>query len=149
MKRMIGTTLIEAMISMLILTGGMLAIARLQGEIAASNTLAKQRTEAGILAQDLIEQYRNFGRVEATAGYTDYASIGSGSDAVEGINATYNRMWTVAEDISPGFKTVTVTIMWVGATRVNQQISISTVIGGHDPANIANFDNSIPAPKTP
>lgn len=135
-----GTTLIEAVVALLILSVGFVGVAMLQGQLAASNTLAKQRSEAATIAQDLIEEYRSFGELTTTAGYTAYSDIASGNDTVSGVNASYTRTWAVVENVNPNYKTVTVTVSWTGATRDAQSLSLSTIIAGSDPVDVANYE---------
>lgn len=146
MNFMKGTSLIEAVVALLILSGGMVAVARLQAELISGNTLSKQRTEATNIAQDLIEEYRSFGEVSTTAGFTAYEDISSGADSFNGVNATYTRAWTVTENTNPNFKTINITVSWVGASRQNEQISVSTIVGGEDPGNISNYSSSNGSP---
>ena len=140
MRRFIeGTTLLEAMVSMIILSVGLVAIARMQAEVLASNNLAKQRTEAATLAQDVIEEFKDYGQVDTTSGYSAYQDITSGTNSVTGVNATYTLTWTVTENIEPNYKTVDVNVTWTGGTRQAESITLSTIIASQNPGSIASM----------
>ena len=59
-----GFTLIEALIALLVLSFGMLAIAGFQVTLTRNSDLAKQRTEATRLAQQKVESLRSYGQVD-------------------------------------------------------------------------------------
>ena len=54
-----GFALIEVLIAMVIISVGLLSLAKFQSNIMRSNLLAKERTKAVIFAQDGIEVYRS------------------------------------------------------------------------------------------
>ena len=58
-----GFTILEALIALLVLSFGMLAIAGFQTTLSRSADLAKQRTEAMRLAQQKMEILRAYGQV--------------------------------------------------------------------------------------
>jgi len=63
-----GVGLIEALIAFLVLSLGMLAIARVQSDMRAHAELARQRTEAVRIAQQDIETLRAYSVLTSTAG---------------------------------------------------------------------------------
>lgn len=139
-----GTTIIEALVALLVLAVGLVGLAYLQAELTANNTLSKQRTEAAVLAQDILENHRSFGELELTPGFSSYEDIATGADTVMGANANYARSWSVIDGIDGKYKTVTVTVSWSGAMRENTSVSLSTVIARHDPKLTASHDNALP-----
>jgi Tfp pilus assembly protein PilV len=58
-RQQIGTTLVEALVALLVMALGMLAVLGLQGHLRASGEQAKQRTEAGRLLVDEVERLRS------------------------------------------------------------------------------------------
>ena len=102
-----GFTLLEALIALLVLSFGMLAIAGFQATLSRNSDLAKQRTEALRLAQQKMERLRAFGQVatDPTTGaghkfnYTDDV-VSSTTPEVIISNATFSRTWTVAANAS-------------------------------------------------
>ena len=76
---------------MAVLSVGLAAMAKFQGTLLQSSTLAKNRTIAINLAQDKIETLRS----------SDFALLNSGADVIdasiqESISERYNRVWTVS-----------------------------------------------------
>jgi type IV pilus modification protein PilV len=84
-----GFSLIEALIAMLVLAFGMLAIASFQTTLSRNSDIAKQRAEATRLAQERIEELRSF------ASFAGYAALAAGSDTLTGVsNTTFARAWS-------------------------------------------------------
>ena len=78
-----GFTLVEALIALLVLAFGMLAVAGLQTTLAHNADVARQRTEATRLAQARVEALRAYQQVGAASGAASYADIVGGSDTPE------------------------------------------------------------------
>lgn len=57
-RRAAGFTLIESMVALLIVTGGLFGLLKTQTMLARNADLARQRTEAVRLAQERIEALR-------------------------------------------------------------------------------------------
>ena len=147
-----GFTLIEILISTLILAVGLLTLARMQVAAMNGNLTGNQMTVATTLAQDQIEELRVLGYTDATL--TDAIAGNNGTlmkpanpasfdhaDANNPINeqggATglrrYRRFWNIADDTpTTGVKTVVVFVYW-GGIQANglprHRIAIPTVIG--------------------
>ena len=107
-----GFTLIEVMIALVILAGGLLALMTLQIVSIRANAFSSEMTYAGMLAQRRLEQIRN----------TAYASItpGTVTDIVPASDATKGMPYIVetkVDDNTPAtdMKTVTLTIKWTGS----------------------------------
>ena len=69
-----GIFLIEALVALLVMAVGLVALVKFEATLAASGSVAKQRTEATMLAQREIETLRGF--VDLTA-YDAYFTAGS------------------------------------------------------------------------
>ena len=67
-----GIGLIEALLAFLVLSLGMLAIARLQSDLRSNAELARQRSEAVRIAQQEIETLRAYSVLTASAGARSY-----------------------------------------------------------------------------
>ncbi len=113
--RQCGTTLIEALVAFLVLSVGMLTIARMQTQLRAGSDLARQRSEAVRLAQEDIESLRAFAVLAASAGARSYEGLGNGSRTVDAASgyATPTRYLVAREIGSLGAlhtKTASVTV---------------------------------------
>lgn len=119
-----GFTLLEVMITTLILAIGLLGLAGLQIIAIKGNSFGQQMSLASTLAQNQLEQLRE----------TAYSSLSDGSsdgfdmyiDEANGV--TYNRAWHAVTDVThPDWLTLNVTINWTGPTTGNT-ITLSTIV---------------------
>jgi Tfp pilus assembly protein PilV len=124
-KGNIGSTLVEALISVSIVSVGALGLVNLQGNMIRNRVEADQSNEARILAKAKIEELRNYG-TEA-----EYNAIQSGQDdaPITGTTASYTRSWAVTDFSSPDYKTVAVTVSWSDRNGTDQQLIINSDIG--------------------
>jgi len=127
-RRQRGIGLLDALIAFLVLSLGMLAIARVQGQMRLNAEVARQRSEAVRLAQEDMESMRAFG-VLASETHTLDASAG---------HAT-NTAYRVVRQIEPAAaalpaKTARITVGWADRQGGAQQIALASVIAGNAPA---------------
>jgi hypothetical protein len=98
-----GTTLLEVLIAILILTTGVVSIVRVCSLAIASNLVARQRTVATILAGQKLEQLRTIDALGVSAaggslaqddpGFADY--IDATGAIVSAAHAVYTRRWSI------------------------------------------------------
>jgi len=141
-----GFTLIEALIALLIVSFGMLAIAGFQITLSFNADVAKQRSEALRLAQQKIEQYRSF---QQTTGdghpgtVFDYADdvITETGEAITGYtsNTTFTRNTTVTGAAADARKWVNVQVTWPDRLGATQSVNLQTVISRSDPNDIGTL----------
>ncbi|MDP2644853.1 MAG: prepilin-type N-terminal cleavage/methylation domain-containing protein [Desulfobacterales bacterium] len=94
-----GFTLLEVLITMVILAVALLGMATLTGSIINQNQYAGQVSAATALAQDKIEELKNL----------SYSSLTSSSDT----DTIYTRTWTVTVDTpTSGMSSIAVTVSW-------------------------------------
>lgn len=149
-----GFTLLEALIALAISGFGLIAVARLQIGLQAESDLAKQLSEATFLGQRRIEELRAFQQVTAAtagqlaAGGWGYGNIASGSQTVAGTNASYTVSWRVSDAAaSVPYKNGLVNVAWTDRRGNAQVASLSTMIGGNDPASSLGL--TVPPSGTP
>jgi len=131
-----GFTLIEALLAMLVMAFGMLAIAAMQGNLSRASDTAKQRTEATRLAQQKMEELRSFERLLSASGKFAYADLANGSDATRTIgNMSFGRAWTVSGTVDDQYRTVTVSVNWVDRAGQAQTLALASVVSKSDPAD--------------
>ena len=120
-KRSYGVGLVDVLIAVVIISGGLVAMGRLQGASATSSAVASQQSEAGFIAQKVIEDLRAKSWTSIVPGnYTLQPQIGR--------SATYDINYTVTESISggPKFKTVVATVSWNDSSNQLQRSTITT-----------------------
>ncbi len=135
-QRQRGTTLLEALIAFLVLSLGMLAIARLQTQLRSSSDVARQRSEAVRIAQHDLESMRDFSVLAGTSGSRSYEGIDSLERSVDAVDGTAN--YRIARRIGttgmPGAKTISVVVAWSDRSGTAQQVELGSIIAAADPA---------------
>lgn len=136
MARQRGFALLEALIAALLVAVGAIALIWLQGEMRFNADAARQRTEAARLAQADIEQLRAFVAVGADAGSPAWSEIED--DALDVTPSASPTRYTLTRSVQTnailGLKTIEVTLRWNDRRGQAQQLSLDTLIAGHDPA---------------
>jgi type II secretory pathway pseudopilin PulG len=145
-RRQTGFTLVEALIALLVMAFGMLAIAGLQVTMSRNSDLAKQRSEAVRLAQLKIEELRSFDGLAAGSGtwtYTDNVvsnPVGTPEVITAGSNTTFTRAWSVlrsdgvtAATGSDLEKWINVSVVWDDRVGQSQRVTLNSVIARNDP----------------
>lgn len=130
-----GSALVSAMVSAVVVSVGILGLAKLGSSTNYRVNHAKQQAEATLYAENLLEQFRTYESVETAQDKVAYADIASNYDAVSGLNAAYTRTWSVSEDTTNGVKTVSVTVGWTDAKRQSNSVTLSSNIAQADPSN--------------
>ncbi len=143
-----GFSLIEALIALLVLSFGMLAIAGFQVTLSRSSDLAKQRSEAVRLAQQKMESLRAYGRVDpppigspAVVNYTNDVVSGPpvGFPDVTTTNADFTRTWTVTANATNTEKWINVQVAWTDRTGQAQTVQLLSVISKFDPQDVGTL----------
>lgn len=142
-----GFTLIEALVALLVLSFGMLAIAGFQVTLTRNSDLAKQRTEATRLAQQKMESLRSYGQVDTytlsphIVNYTDDVVSGPpvGSPDVITTNAAFDRTWTVTANAANTEKWINVQVAWTDRSGQAQRVQLLSVISKFDPRSIGTL----------
>ena len=92
-----GIFLIEAMIALLVLAVGLVAVVKFESTLAAGASVAKQRTEATMLAQREIENLRAFVNLAAYDTYFAAGSPATLTRSASGENASYTITATLVD----------------------------------------------------
>lgn len=151
-----GFSLLEVLITLVVLGAGLISLAKFQGTVLQDNDIAKARSVAVQLAEQKIEELRSFRVLTDAEGARSYQSIATNAagESIEHPNVTYARAWTVASfcfparnaaaapadancrrPTIPDFKNVTVRVAWLDTDGVQQNVSLVTSIAALDPAN--------------
>jgi Tfp pilus assembly protein PilV len=109
-----GVGLIEVLITLVIIAGGVMALSRLQGVLLTSAASSRQQSDASFIAQSEIEKLRalEWGPTFPTDGT-------SATTTVPGVTTTYSVQYNITTSTGPAgsmeFKTVQVTVTWTDA----------------------------------
>jgi prepilin-type N-terminal cleavage/methylation domain-containing protein len=120
MKRRItskGFTIIEVLISLIVLSISLLALAGLMVTTTRNNSFGGNMTEAATFAQDRLENFRAMSWQAIPTGADSDVKTGS-----TGIN--YARNWNVVQN--GNLKTISVTINWNDQT--SHQVTLLSVV---------------------
>jgi type IV pilus modification protein PilV len=119
-----GFTLLEVMITVVILVIGLLGLAGLQIMAIKGNSFGQQMSVASTLAQNQLEQLRRISYDSLSDGSSD--GNDQYTDAANGV--TYNRQWAAVTDVShPDWLTLNVTVSWTGPTA-GRAVTLSTIV---------------------
>ncbi|AYO08473.1 prepilin-type N-terminal cleavage/methylation domain-containing protein [Vibrio campbellii] len=122
-----GFSLIEVLISFLLLGIGALGLTKLQIYMERESDYAIQSVEALRLAENQLEWFRTRGAsdVLSTISTASFAAIATGSSAT----GSYIVEWEVpAATISGSLKTITITSSWKDRMGETQSIELKTMI---------------------
>ena len=139
-----GFATIEALVAMLIMSFGMLALVSMQNTFSLTADAAKLRSEATRLAQQKLDELRAFEQVVAGTGKFSFNAnvISSTSNTQETLtpvsNTTFLRSWTVTPNSTGTYKSINVTMAWADR-QGNQSLSLASVISRSDPSEIGTL----------
>lgn len=148
-----GFSMLEALIALLVVAFGLLALTGVNMKLARAEDVARQRGEATRLAQEKIEQLRGYTQITAAAGVSSWDGQASGSDTVGdsadyATNTTFTRSWTLQGSSSDPMRNVQVSVAWNDRGNQAQTLQIASVIAKADPADVGSLGVPLPAGTT-
>lgn len=134
-RRQRGISLVEALVALIVMSFGTLAVLGVQATLRINGDIAKQRAEAVRIGQAYMERWRGFEALSGVAeGIVYYDDIDDDADEVAGLNATYAVTLTVPpESTDPRFKTVLVEVAWTDRAGQDQRIRLASNLFGVAP----------------
>jgi type IV pilus modification protein PilV len=156
-----GMSLLEALVALVVMSFGMLALAAMQLNLSRNADVAKQRTEAMRLAQERVENMRSFTGISSGAvNWNGLDSLGR-TFAFANTNATFAIDSSMSGADTDPMRAATVTVRWldragdnsqingvaadgVTAFNFNQQVTLSTIISQTDPRDLGIVGNPLP-----
>jgi len=135
-----GVTLVEALVALLIMAFGMVAMVGLQGNMRRSADVAKQRSEAVRLAQRELETLRAYSVLEPPdppqAGVRSYAQILDPDDARAtdtSSNTSFGLTRSATDPDDQGLASVAVRVDWMDRANGASFVLLSSLIARADP----------------
>ncbi len=142
-RRQRGFTLIEALIALLVMAFGMLALAGMQVQLSRNGDFAKQRAEALRLAQDRMERLRAYDGI--ATGTIQWNNLPVGAETFAGnTNTTFTVSAALAGTTADTQRPLTVTVTWPDRTGVTQTLALSSVVAKTDPIDLGLVSNPLP-----
>ena len=128
-----GSSLVEALVTFLVLSLGMIAIAWLQGHLRMVADVPRQRSEAVRLAQQGMETLRGFATLVAAGTTRSFDVIESTSRVVDAGTA-YRIDRQINATTLPHAKAASITVGWTDRSGSARQVALHSIIAGSDPA---------------
>lgn len=129
-----GISLLETLITMAVLSFGLVAMVKMQTYLIGHSSLAKQHAEAITLAQKQIEELRDFQQITSANAIKAYNDITDGAQNISISSTDFAMNWTVTTNTNPDHKIVAVTINWTDHHNDNQNVTLTSIISKMDPA---------------
>jgi Tfp pilus assembly protein PilV len=132
-----GASLVEALLAFLVLSLGLVGIAKLHGQLRLTADLARQRSEALRFAQTDIESLRAFTTLASDPSGHGYADIvGHAASPAASSAWPSNTSFEIARDVhaADGYRSAALTVRWLDRTGQAQQVKLQSVIAGTPPA---------------
>lgn len=134
-----GSSLIEALIGLLVVAIGMLGSAHWQLHLRLAVDLARQQSEAVRVAQTELESLRAFTSSAINAGSPNFATISSArsTSGVSGGGGTVFQVTrAVRDNPAPTLKELVVAVDWADRGGVQHEIRVASALAGQAPAVI-------------
>lgn len=138
--RILGFSIVEALITLLILSIGLVALAKFSGSLTSEGAHAKSRTEASNMGERKLEEFRNYKDLASYNAYTSGSDtvgpVGSSSTIeLDNVNQTYQRRWTVTNN--GNYKSISIEVSWPDKNGVyftaDNTATLQTIIAPVDP----------------
>jgi prepilin-type N-terminal cleavage/methylation domain-containing protein len=142
-----GFTLVEALVALLVMSFGMLALSGMQLSLSRNADIAKQRVEAMRIAQERIETARSYTSLTAAAGidWTNLvADVAAPATVTANTNATFNVVVTAGGLVTDAARTLQVAVNWTDRAGAPQSVSLVTVVSKNDPKDPGLLGNPLP-----
>jgi len=139
-RRQRGVTLIEALVALLVMSFGMLALVGLMSNLRRGADLAKQRSEAMRIARAQLSTMRTFSELTRTAttpatatAYSDIANVAVQQVTPPDSNTTYGVQAAVTQMPQDWGRQIRVTVSWTDRAGDAQFVNLDTVVAAVDP----------------
>lgn len=132
-----GVSLVEAMVALAVMAFGMLAVVGVQSTLRLNGDVAKQRSEATRIAQEVMDDRRTFTTIDGAGGYND-SIVNTGPTVFNGLsvgttNTTYTVQSRVVTYTDPPAKALRVTVSWTDRAGGAQEVVLASAIAAAAP----------------
>lgn len=148
LRRQRGVSMIEALVALVVMSFGTLAVLGVQSSLRFNGDVSRQRSEAVRIAQETMETARDFTELAgADVDVSYYGNLADGLRTVAGVNASYTVTRTVRTVADPRRKTVQVTVAWQDRAGNPQSVQFDSAVFGSTSAFAATL--ALPADRSP
>jgi prepilin-type N-terminal cleavage/methylation domain-containing protein len=140
-RRRAGFTLVEVMIALGILAGGLLTVAAAQLYAMRGGTSGKHSSDAASFVHSQLENFQRRDFTDAALNATGGAWTPPAGQQVQRVvqtangdlvEMTYTLQWRIS-DVDPNLKTVDVRVIWDEPQRPNRSLLLSTMVHNDPP----------------
>lgn len=117
-----GFTLVEVLVSVIVIGVGILGLAKLNGNLLQGTGLSKSRADATKIAQQELEWARNLVAGQGCSVLLDEEKT------VNGVNASYKLSTDYNGSITTNNMEITVTATWADKEKTNNQVVLKSVV---------------------
>lgn len=144
-SKQLGVSLVEALVALGVMAFGILGIAGIQSSLRTNSDIAKQRSEALRVAQQLMEDRRGFQSLDVDGATPSFNGIVTESlgDLV-GTNATFSRSVTATDANTGRVKNLIVTVQWTDRAGEVQRVELRSSIAGNTPELSGSLGTAAP-----
>ncbi len=123
-----GFSLVEVLIALVIGSVSMISMAKFQTDVIKNNAIAKQRTEATVIAQRAIEKYRQLYSKGTVAAIGDITTL-KNNTSVAGGNTNFSVQVDDATIFASGDVKLYLTVTWDDLDRTSDNsVQLTTVV---------------------
>lgn len=132
MKSEKGFTLIEIIVTIVLLVVALLGMTSVTTMVIKGNSFSKMMTTATTLVKDKMEDFKNMNYTTLPAGTaTDYATAG-GTVQASATGAYYRRSWTLtANSPAANMTSIVVTVNWPQQSPTHN-VTLNTIVAAGD-----------------
>jgi len=123
-----GSTLIEVMVALVILSIGLIGVSKMSYAVINGNVNGSHVSKALNLIQAQVEFFQGQTTLSNTTGFSPSVPIPVNGEGVSGqLDSLYKRDWTITSDVATDIKTVAIRVRWsVGG--VAREVTSTTMV---------------------
>lgn len=141
-----GVSLIEALVTLVVLAFGMLALTGMQIALSRDADLSRQRSEAVRLAQAKLEELRSFATLSSSGALIAWNEmpdsqvephLNASNDRALGVNGStvFTRTTRLNGRIDDSQRSLQVSVSWTDRAGETQEIVLASIVSRSDPAD--------------
>ena len=128
MNKLRGFTIIELMVTLVILGGGVGALTYLNSRLGDTTAFSAAQQDAVASANNKIDAWR-------AVLYDSISTVSDGTDSTTIGNTSFTRTWNIAEFTSPSYKVIDVTVSWTDSSGNSHSVKLATAVAKTSLAN--------------